>query len=349
MKKPLLLFTSLFMAAASYAQITITSADVVTAGNTFIQATDDDASNLVIGAGGANKTWVYTAVTADQIDTMNVVLPSATPYGGSFPSSNLAMAINGSNPGYYYIISNSSSLQADGFAEASLGVIDVNPNELLVSLPATYGTNYSSTSSFSVKLAYPSPPFDSIRLKSTTVKTASFDAYGSLTVPAGTYNTIRTREVKLVTDSVFVRSAGPIPPAGWSFAQESKDTVYHYAWYANGVGTAVFEMDSSAGDMTTAKFLLMNPGPTSIATTVKAADSNLYPNPATTSFTYMNAGSSSSMLSIYDVAGNFVKSVTIQTGANQVSLDNFSAGIYFYNVSDKDGAVVKTGKFVVTK
>ncbi len=346
MKKTLLLSSILCVSAAANAQITLTQADFVTVGKTVIQGTDTSVT-AVAGTAGANRTWNFTSLTADQKDTIDVVAPSATPYASSFPGSNLAGYSHGTNGDfYYYLNSSASSFQIDGAAGQGV-LVDYTPNEVLTPLSATYGTTFNNTFSYKTDIPYAAfPGYDSIRIKSTTIKSGNYDAYGTVTISMGMYNTIRLAETKYTVDSVFLHSTGPFPPAGWSFAQETKDTTFSYSWYANNVGYTLVKIDSNRVDGKSATFLLAEPLSVS---SVQLKEAGFYPNPATGFIQVNYSGASNDLLTVYDVAGNLVKSEVLSNGMNRVDIQALSAGMYIYTISGKEGTMINTGKFSVIK
>ena len=343
MRKSLLLFAALFTTVAASAQITITSADFATPGNTALQAVDS-MPVMTIGSGGANKTWNYTSLAVDGVDTMDFVLPSATPYGAQFPSSNLAVYMHGaSGQGILYIINNSSNLALDGLNVMG-STANVNPNEVVTTFPATFGTSVSGTSQYTITIPFTAAPgYDSLKIKQIINKTGSFDAWGSLTLPLGSYNTIRLNETRRQTDSLWVHTTGPIPPAGWYFAQESKDTIYRYSWFANGAGYTLLEVDSSFTEgISQAKFLMIPVGPTAIHEVNADRSLAAFPNPAADMIT-INYEGKNELMRIFDATGKLVESVMLQNGSNKIDVQAYRAGIYFFSVGDKKG------KFTVAK
>lgn len=346
MKKSLLIFASLYGSVAS-AQITITQSDFITVGKTIYQAIDSNAT-IMIGSAGANRTWNFSSLASDSKDTIDVVTPGSTPYASNFPGANLAGSSHGDQGDlYFYLNLSASAFQLDGAAAPGL-LIDFNPNETVTTLPATYGTNFTNNFGMKTDILYTSfPGYDSLRIKSTTSKTSSYDAYGSLTLAMGTYNTIRLAETRITTDSLFLHATGPFPPAGWFFAQESKDTTYRYAWYANNVGYTLVQIDSNRTDGKTVSFLLAEPLSIVAASEVKTAE--VYPNPASEFMNVKYEGASNDMLNIYDLSGSLVRREVLANGANRISLQDIAAGMYIYNVTTQQGEITHTGKFSVTK
>ncbi len=76
----------------------------------------------------------------------------------------------------------------------------------------------------------------------------------------------------------------------------------------------------------------------------------IYPNPASSvvrfSFKGMN---NASTLNIYDLLGKKIKSITIDGSVLNLETEDMDNGMYFYQVSDLNNAVLSTGKFSIKK
>jgi hypothetical protein len=77
-----------------------------------------------------------------------------------------------------------------------------------------------------------------------------------------------------------------------------------------------------------------------------------YPNPATTvinfEFTKSNPAAMYT-LQVYNFIGKKVTEISISNNKASVSLDNFFRGVYIFQLRDKTGRIVESGKFQVAK
>lgn len=77
-----------------------------------------------------------------------------------------------------------------------------------------------------------------------------------------------------------------------------------------------------------------------------------YPNPATTvinfEFTRPNSDETYT-LQVYNFIGKKVTEVAISNNKASVNLDNFFRGVYIFQLRDKSGRIVESGKFQVVK
>lgn len=90
----------------------------------------------------------------------------------------------------------------------------------------------------------------------------------------------------------------------------------------------------------------------SFATGTQVKIIKCYPNPATSviNFEFQNGGDKNAILQIYSFSGKKMKDVSLASGKATVLLDNdYYRGIYVYQLRDKNGKIIETGKFQVVK
>jgi hypothetical protein len=354
MMKKLLLTSCIALAGLTAgAQITITQTDIAGIGTVVRQANDTlPAPSIIPGPSGTNMTWNFTALDTSTIDTLTFTNPNWAPAAATFPSSNLAVYIQGgpSNTGYAYLENNSSGLWIHGNSDATGSQVFVNnPAQLITPFPATYGTNYTNTYSYTTEQPVAFPPYDSIRYKSTTATTAIFDAWGTVNTPLGSFPSIRAREIQVVTDSLWGHASGPFPPPGWYFLNVAKDTIYHYVWWANSVGFPLVEIDSSSTEGVQARWLMATPTITSTAQVEGNSGISIYPNPASNSININLTATDATLFIVYDASGRSVRSFDMTGTLTTISTEELAPGIYFYTASDKTGAVLHKGKFTINR
>lgn len=251
MRKTIYLFISfLFISLNLAAQITVTRTDFPSRGDVFFILNDNNMSGLTAGSTG-NQTWNYTSLDVTNLDTILFVEPSQTPpyqtpFDTLFPNSNLALS--GAIGGVYLNISN-DSLMLDGIAADLLNQgfvtpVNIDPDLKLVSFPANYQDNFTSVGvvDTTIDTNILGGIVDKIRAIRTQTNTVNFDAYGTLSLPNGTYQTLRmfTKEVTLT--EVYLRNS----ITGWPMNpnQVLEDTVYRYNWIAKNEGYYVMEAEA---------------------------------------------------------------------------------------------------------
>lgn len=353
MKKQLLSLSLLFTAAAANAQITLTTADVASAGAIILKSTDTTGAGVTIGPGGANMNWNYTGMVANSGSTYTFKNPSTMADYSNYPSSNLGLSIGTTTD--VYLQNSSSSLQIVGQAgdfQGAHAVFSVNPPELLMNFPATYGQSFVNTSVSDATVPYSafSGVIDSARVKSTKYKQVTFDGWGSLTCPTGTFNTLRVESVVNQIDSIWVHSPTgfpPVIPAGWSFYTEQTSDTHNYAFWANGQGFPVLEIDSV--DATGTKSITWNlPSAAGIPTVAAVGSYKVYPNPASTNATFDLKGSNVNRVDVYNAVGEIVLSTSVNSDLLNLSTEGLANGLYvarFYGNGQAKGST----RFYISK
>lgn len=76
-----------------------------------------------------------------------------------------------------------------------------------------------------------------------------------------------------------------------------------------------------------------------------------YPNPATTfiNFEFQKNFDRTYNLVIYNFLGKKVVEVSALNTTNQIDLSDFTRGVYIFQLRDKNGRVIESGKFQVSK
>lgn len=76
-----------------------------------------------------------------------------------------------------------------------------------------------------------------------------------------------------------------------------------------------------------------------------------YPNPATTviNFDFQKGYNKTYNLQIYNLLGKKVFEIINVASNNQVNLNDFNRGVYIFQLRDKSGKIIESGKFQVSK
>ncbi len=358
MKKQLLLFSTVIAAFTTTAQITITSADITTAGNTVLQR-NDTMPTISIGNSGTSQTWNMSALNNHTQDTMYFVAPAGLPGASSFPTSNLAIKMKQQGQSTnLFANSSSSSLQALGFqaivdiaGTPANVVIKNNPAEIMVNFPSTYNTNFNNNYVSKGTFYYGVDPgigftIDSIRLVSHVTKIVTFDGWGSVTTPLGTYNALRVETLKWNTDTLSGYNAF----TGWFDVQNSMDSSKTYDWWANGAGFSLVSVtvDWVTENATRATWLPSLPT-VGINESADLESINVYPNPAQNVLTFNVDASKAQSIQVYDITGKMINAYSISVNNQQIDVTGLANGIYNYSVVGKNNTVLNRGKFSVVK
>lgn len=77
-----------------------------------------------------------------------------------------------------------------------------------------------------------------------------------------------------------------------------------------------------------------------------------YPNPATSviNFEFQKIADKNAVLQIYSFSGKKMADINVSGGKVSIALDNeYYRGIYVFQLRDKNGKIIETGKFQVVK
>ena len=189
--------------------------------------------------------------------------------------------------------------------------------------------------------ASPQPGADSIKIKSSVEEVTTIDAWGTLTIPLGSYDVLRQKVENTSTDSTFFQVAG-----NWMFFFASDVSSTSYSWWTNnsGAGFQIFDisMDETGNEVSDVSFLF--------STTVglpenSNVEARVYPNPVKNimfiEFEKLVGGE----LTLLNIQGQVVARQNVDhTNRIQLSVSHLPEGIYVYRITDHSGNAVSSGK-----
>ena len=210
-KKQILLLVFILLTGNSYAQITVTDTDIIDVGDIIYQATDSIPGTMITpGNSGANQTWDFSSLNISELDTMIIISPVGTPFEAFHPTANICIDDDGE---YIYINKSSSGVNLVGFD-------DIPYPQLILPLPLTYGFStsvgpVSIMDSSMVNMFVPdslavlitagqAQTIDSIKIVITSTTDFNVDAYGSVTIPMGTFEALRLKADDITATDYFV-------------------------------------------------------------------------------------------------------------------------------------------------
>jgi hypothetical protein len=329
---------SLFlMCSASIAQPTLTATGInPVIGESF--TLNNSTASISPGSAGASQTWDLSSMSGTSGGLTNVVDPSTTPNGTSFPGSNIAWS-NSTGGSVSYYKTSATALQLYGMIAGTTLMPYSNPEDFL-HFPFAYTNTYSDPWA----VQFLSGGYTFYRTGTTTV---TADSYGTLITPNGTYsNVMRVHFVQDYQDSAYIGTPYII-------------TYYNdeYMWYKEGTHVqiaVVYNLTSSGGGpYTGGSYVTGNVGIDNSMDFISS--SNLFPNPAsdivTIDFTLTEAQKVE--IRLFNNIGQRVeisKIADCTQGLNIMQLDiaNIPEGIYFAQIL-LNGNVSGTSRFVIKK
>lgn len=336
MRKELLVLSLLSFAGLASAQTTITAADQPIQLQVFHRYTDTTTAPSP-GGSGTNQTWNYATLANHGEDSVTFTLPQWTPYDTSYPGTNICIMQN-QGEAYIYGVLNSSSLEvhgtaADPFGNGVLPIVFNNPETQMV-YPAAYGGSFGDTATGENKFYLGYDPgvgftIDTVVIHTTIEKEADFDAWGSVTTPLGTFNTLRQNTYRRQTDVIDFYAFG-----FWTYdAFVLVDSARTYSYWTNGIGMPIIELtdQDDLGAISRVQYIPAQPTVTGIPVS-ENNQSSVYPNPATDVLTIETTVAEGNV-EIVDVTGRVVATAIINSNITRVDVTNLSSGMYVYRVN----------------
>ncbi len=334
--RPLLASSALLFCSSAFAQITIGPTDMPSAGDTVRYRTTAAAGLDPTGT-EAGYIWDFSMLTPDLEGADTCVTVGSTP---------LLYQLYFNNPFLYPQHQANYAVRGQGFAFQALTVSDVyeyfkkdatgfrnvgfgaNVNGLPTSVrrlpidvvhvfPLEYGDMDTSYSEFTLNV----PSVFSFTQQQTRYN--EVDGWGTLYLPADTFDVLRVKSTLARTDSAYIEQFGQ----GFTFPEP--ETI-EYKWIAQGMDEPVLLITAVAGQVTTARFYYH---PEDITTGLGAAYQEpgftAYPNPATDQVRLSVPGDGGT-LDLRDMQGRLVATERVARGVRQLSLDcaHLAAGTY---------------------
>lgn len=299
------------------AQITITSADLPAAGDTFRISTSTPVSGLDLTTTGANVTWDFsTLVSAGQtVDTFLSVGNTASVFSVIFSDvtfnpnrANQATRGQAFNLGtvnvsdvfnFYY---NSSTVyEQPGIGARVNGVqlpIVFSPHDVHYRFPLEYGDTDVSPSGYELDLTSTVGFFFQVRKTRDNV----VDGWGTVITPLGAFNALRVKSTVVEQDSVYIDSLG----TGFNLPAI---TTIEYKWLAPGQGIPVLQITTTGtGTVTSIRYRDQPQVSGLLDPVADVLEPVVYPNPAAALMTlrWESPRAQTVPLRIFDLSGGLV-------------------------------------------
>lgn len=350
MKKLLLfVFTAAFV-LPSVSQITITSDDLISSGNVVVMARDNDPDPAIHpGDAGANQNWDFSVLAEDATDTIFIMNPDWTPYYDQFPTSNYVW-FNSHGNTYNYFNKSDESLDMVGMVMQVpfLGQVPLpmEPPETVAEFPVEYENMNVQSIEQNLKFPYDTLIIDSIWVKLVSQVTTEVDAWGTMTLPMGTYDVLRIHETREVKDSIWVHTL-----FGWIYM----DTVSfdfsteHYRWWSNNPETgymlANMQLDFQTQEVTSVSYLKETPYQ-DIEEYEAENPCALYPNPFENQLSIQSDEYLEGTFRLYDISGKMILRKGIKGYSAEMELSALKPGFYMYRIYSEQSGLLQAGKIV---
>ncbi len=370
LSKVLLTITILGILQPAFSQITISNTTFPAAGDTLKTATDGTPDGVTITGPGGPYTWDFSMLKADSrfetvFQSANVGMAFA-----SYPNAELVVIGDAGGETYYDVSATAfSNLGISGsdilggfMLDADLKFLPPLQERLApLSYPSVNNTSSSLAIAFSTaslpdgildSLGIPSGLLDSIRVKLTIQRAEFVDAFGSLTIPGGTYEVLRQKRTDISNLRLEIHTF-----LGWQDVTDlvpldgfGQDTTILYQFLNDIEKEPIAEVTMDSTGMNAVLVDYKDNGIINAVIEIPNAllDLMVYPNPANdvVTISFKPAVSAIYTLRMYDSTGKILTSKDVSTGMEQLSLSSFSTGIYMYKIQNESGQVAAVGRLI---
>jgi len=336
--RSILTLSSFVLLTPAFAQITIGTADMPSAGDTM-RYRNTVAGGVDLGLTGADVVWDFSDLSPDLPGADTAVAVSSTPFAYQlffnnpilYPQHQANFAMKGQDFSFqtFLTVSNLNDYykkDATGYRNVGFGA-NINglpsstrrvPVDYIHRFPMNFGDEDSSFSSFSLSV----PTLFSFMQDQLRIN--NVDGWGTIYLPADTFQVLRVRSVLQRSDSIYVNQFGQ------GFRINEPETV-EYKWIAQGMDAPVLTVTTLSGQATTARFYY---DPEEINTSVARINANnqfaVYPNPANATVNVSVPAGVNGVLEVLDATGRVVLAgPPVRGGATvQMDLGNLGNGSY---------------------
>lgn len=327
------------------AQISITQADLPVAGDTMRYRTTA-AGNVDLTLTGAGVTWDFSTLQPLLPGADTAVTVSSTPLLYQFFFNNPVLyaphdadyAMKGVSFGfqqvqledvYDYYKKTSGAFSNVGFGATINGLpasVRRIPVDRIYPLPVEFGNADTSASAFHLEVP------NTFFFGQSQQRINAVDGWGSLFLPADTFDVLRVRTVLEKRDTLFVQQFG------FGFGFNEPQTV-EYKWLAQGMDAPVLIVTTVGGVPTTARFYYDPEVIIGVNDPARGQGVQVFPNPASDMLTLVLSEQVRARAVIVDPQGRTVRDLGRLVGGTrmQVDLSGLAPGAYTVRALDSDG------------
>ena len=355
MKIKLFTIVLAFISVNAIAQITVTDSDIISVGDIVYQGVDSLPSNsIAIGNSGANQNWDFSLLQEMEVDIIEVISSVGTPYESIHPNANICVEIDDE---LMYLNKSSAGLEMVGYGSVPL-------NRLMIPLPLVYGLSQQSGPNTIMDSVFDNaaglldnslapiisanPSFnqvDSLKIKVVTTSDFNVDAWGSVTIPMGTYDALRLHVEETNTTEFFTYCSASGVGGSWFSAQSffpiETETVNRYQWWSNDPAVkfmlAELEMDSLSNNVEFVTFLTETQN--TVVNNLLSNSISVFPNP-TSDKIIVNTDLNNCNYELVDIKGSIITSDNFNY-CTEIDLSKNLKGIYFLKLKSQNKIITK--------
>ena len=372
MKKLYTVFVFVVCTVWLQAQIIVTNATFPAAGDTLKTATDLNPDGVTITPPGGPYTWDFNglAPTLKSVTVFQVATDGSA--FADFSNAELVSIGAGGQGETYYNITATTFENLGYFGSDPTGGLPIqtafkfSPPVPERRAPLNFIDNFLAETSLNItlpidsalaailaQLGLPAGLADSLRIRVTASRYELVDAYGSLSIPGGTYDVLREKSTEYRDTHLDIHTF-----LGWidvtaqagAGAGLGQDTTVTYNFIGNTEKEyiAAVQMDASGSTIQQVDYkdngVVSGTGDVSPTKPVVLVS----PNPATDEavFTLQNFAPGNYTIRLLDTQGREVLVKNGLHGATSIPLSGLATGTYFYHVFDEKNQVKMSGKLL---
>jgi len=378
MKKTLLFLLSI-LCFQLVGQITVTNTSFPMIGDTLSTAIDGAPVGVEITAPGGDQAWNFSSLQGVMTEVM-VRPPSEGMNADLFPNANLFFPVGADGVGgESYAFTNNDNYQIIGFVgpdPVNLGInVRVPFSPPIVERRSPMNFFDVNNSNYAILVAFPTDSLpgaitndlpivpDSIRLRVAANRVDVVDAWGTLTIPGGTYEVLREKRTE-IRETLVEAKVGIGPFASWVDVTEflggdliGPDTITTYVFANNIEKENIAEVTVTNDDLETPISVTYKSN--DVITNVRyvntgRADIFAYPNPAINDvrINFLNITPGNYTFRIFNILGKEVVNKQYNINGDHtigIDIDTLQKGTYLYNLTNAKGKVIKTKRLMVIR
>jgi hypothetical protein len=375
MKHALLAFlTVLFTVCLGQAQIVVPSTTFPVPGDTLFTQRDNMPGDLDLGSSGGPQQWDFSDLQAPFTRQTVIREPGEGQADADFPQATYMANITELGGEAYFQNTDTEMRLLGVFGEDPIGfglqvLLEYNPPAIEKRADLTYPAANSHNFEFSLPAAFEDLPdfvqdsipisVDSVRLRFAIERTDEVDAWGSMTIPVGTFDVIREKRI-IIRNIRF--DAKLLPDAPWLDVTDiagdivpPPDTLTSYVFHSDVAKEPITLANvDGAGELLSVEYkandmVLSVKDSRSIEAGVYG-----YPNPAVNymRFDFFGLQRGIYTLRILNVLGQELWRNTYFLNGDiteRVDLSGFRKGTYLYSLQDARGKTLLTRRFIILR
>jgi hypothetical protein len=331
MKKTLLILATVASSSA-FAQITINAGNLVDAMSVVELAID--LNQISHTPSGPNQTWDYSGLVESESNSLQFGAPSWFTAGSNFPNASLGSVDQSGTEVFYSKTDTAFDLlgaYGDFTGDGNLTSVSFSPYQRQLNFPSTYGSTFENESAINLTIN-DVQGVDSVVVTITTYKTSEIDAWGNITTPFGTFNTLRQHVKDSVVQSFTAYLFG-LPVQN----QSETELTHTYSFYTDAENSKYILLQYTFDPefSTVADVQWQKSAPVaSIEVAQKTNSFIAFPNPALDVVTVLSDASMNGELTVVDLVGKVIYTENLtNTQQKTIDVSSWKAGMYVFNIS----------------